>query len=421
MAQAKKRGFVDKLFMGSEKSEGYARASLPSSRWELFWDIFKGRFSKIMLLNILLVVFCLPVFALFLFRTAIISGYGSMYPFAQGLGMGYGAMASLVGLAEDVVLNVNLIAYAFAPFAFIIASIGVAGGAYIARNLIWTEGIFVTNDFWRGIRQNAKQMLLTALIYSFVFYFFNLSVALCDKAIVLGEGSTWLFSISKVVLYLFFIFYSIITLHMITMSVTYDLKFIQLMKNAFLFTLAFVPQNIFFFVLALIPFILLSFGGLFQAIGIILILLFGGSYLLLVWTNYSHWIYDKHVNDHVKGATKKKGIYDKIDSTNSKALQKYKQQVDAIARSSLSERPIKPITDDELKVAELPTSFSRKDLVRLNESKEAIYEDHRRYVEEHKNDPEFQPTEQELAQRKLEEERQKRIEKAKKELSKRKK
>lgn len=420
MAKTKKRGLVDKLFMGAEKSEGYARATLPSSRWELFWDIFKGRFTKIMLLNILLLVFCLPVVALFLFRTVIISGYGAMYPFAQGLGSGYGAMISLVGLSEDVVLNVNLIAYAFAPIVFLIASIGIAGGAYIARNLVWTEGIFVTNDFWRGIRQNLKQMLLIALVFSFAFYFFNVSIALCDKAIVLTEGISWLFTVSKIFIYLFFIFYSIATLHMITMSVTYDLKFTQLMKNAFLFTIAFIPQNLLFLVLAIIPFILLSMGGIFQAIGIILILICGGSYLLLVWTNYSQWIYDKHINDHVKGAKKNRGIYDKIESTNSKALQKYKQQVDAITRSSLSERPIKPITDDELKVAELPTSFSRKDLVKLKESKEAIYEDHRRYVEEHKNDPEFQPTEQELEQRKKDEERQKRIEKAKKALSKRK-
>ena len=421
MAKAKKRGLIDKFFMGAEKSEGYARSSLPTSRWELFWDIFKGRFTKIMLLNILLIVFCLPVVALFLFRTVIISGYGAMYPFAQGLGSGYGAMISLVGLSEDVVLNVNLIVYALSPVVFLIASIGVAGAAYIARNLVWTEGIFVTNDFWRGIRQNLKQMLLIALVYSFIFYFFTASISLCDKAIVMGEGISWLFTISKIVLYLFFICYSIMTLHMITMSVTYELKFIQLMKNAFLFTIAFIPQNLFFLAVAIIPFILLLLGGIFEAIGIIMILLFGGSYLLLVWTNYSHWIYDKHINDHVKGAKKKRGIYDKIESTNSKALQKYKQQIDStIIRSSLKEKPIKPITDDELRIAELPTSFSRKDLLKLNESKEAIYEDHRRYVEEHKNDPEFQPTEQELAQRKLEEERQKRIEKAKKALSKRK-
>ena len=53
MAQKKKRGLIDRLLMGSEKSEGYARASLPSNRWELFWDIFKGRFWKLVIVNLL--------------------------------------------------------------------------------------------------------------------------------------------------------------------------------------------------------------------------------------------------------------------------------------------------------------------------------------------------------------------------------
>ena len=88
-------------------------------------------------------------------------------------------------------------------------------------------------------------------------------------------------------------------------------------------------------------------------------------------------------------------------------------------RSSLNSKPIKPITDDDLKLAELPTSFNRADIEKLNESRRAIYEDHERYVEEHKNDPEFMPTEEEKELQKEQEAREKRIEQAKKELAKR--
>ena len=421
MAQKNKRGLVDKIFMGSEKSEGYARASLPSSRWELFWDIFKGRFWKIMLLNLLLIIFFAPVIALLIFRAVMISGFGAIYPFAQGFGTGYGGVVSLVGLAEQVVLNVEMLIYLLSPIAFCIAAVGVAGGAYIARNMIWTEGIFVANDFWRGIKQNAKQMITVAFIYSLVFYFCSISIAFCNKFIVAGEGVTWLFTISKVALYIFLIFYSMMTLHMITMSVTYELRLVELIKNSFLFTLAFIPHNVIFFALGLLPFILFMLGSILQAIGIVLMILFGFSLILLVWTNFSQWIYDKHVNDHVKGAKKYKGIYDKVETTNSKALQQYKQQVDMQLRSALTEKPIKPITDEELQVAELPATFNRRDLQKLQESKEAIYEDHRKYVEEHMSDPQYQPTEAEKEQQRLAEERQKRIEKAKKALSKRKK
>ena len=61
MAEKKKGGFINRLIMGTEKSEGYARSTLPSNRWELFWDIFKGRFGKLFFINILVLLFCLLV------------------------------------------------------------------------------------------------------------------------------------------------------------------------------------------------------------------------------------------------------------------------------------------------------------------------------------------------------------------------
>jgi hypothetical protein len=71
---------------------------------------------------------------------------------------------------------------------------------------------------------------------------------------------------------------------------------------------------------------------------------------------------------------------------------------------------------------DLPTSFSRDDLVKLGESKQAIYDDHAKYVEEHINDEQYRMArEEQIRKDGTEEEKQKRIEKAKKELSKRKK
>ena len=57
-------------------------------------------------------------------------------------------------------------------------------------------------------------------------------------------------------------------------------------------------------------------------------------------------------------------------------------------KSDLSSRPIKPITDD-LKVYELPDSFSREDLKKLRESKNAIMEDTQKYADEHMNDEKY--------------------------------
>ncbi len=415
----KQGGLISRLIMGSEKSEGYARSTLPSNRWGLFWDIFKGRFWKLVLVNLLMLIFFLPLIALLVFRSMTIAGFGISTPFSQPFGVGYQSFTSLVGVPESILVNVNITMYAFLPIALIIAGLGVAGGAYVIRNMVWTEGIFVANDFWRGIKQNFKPMCFIGVVYSLVFYVVQLSITLVNQMLAVGTGNAGLLIFSKVMAYIVLAFFTIMMFHMINMSVTYELKFRHLIKNTFLLTIGMLPQNIFFVALSLIPLALTFLGGIFSALGYIAIILFGLSLCLLVWTDFCQWAYDKFINDNVAGAKKNRGIYEKIQESDSESLRKYREQV-AMSESSLSSKPIKPITDDELKLAELPTSFSRRDIEKLNESRRILYEDHERYVEEHKNDAQFannaesQKTEEQI-------EREKRITQAKKELAKNKK
>ena len=411
-------GLINRLLLGKEKSEGYARASLPSNRWELFWDILKGRFWKLVIINLLVLLFFIPLFLLLFMRANFVAGMGAAMPFSQGLGLGYQAPVSLVGYAEQVVFNANLMMYLFMPVALAIAAVGVAGGAYVIRNMVWTEGIFVANDFWRGIKQNFKQIFVVALLYSVLFYLTMMAISLADLNLATGTERAWMFVVSKIFSIVFIILISAMTMHMITMSVTYQLTLRALIKNSFLFTLGLLPQTAFFLLVGFIPFVLVMFGGFLMSIGIIIILLIGFSLILLIWTDFCQWAYDKFINDKVPGAQKNRGIYEKIKESNSEALKQYRMQV-AMTRTSLNSRPIKPITDDELKIAELPSAFNRDDIVKLNESKQALYDDYAQYVEEHKNDPEFMPTEEEKAAEQEAKEREKRIEKAKKELMKR--
>ena len=84
-------------------------------------------------------------------------------------------------------------------------------------------------------------------------------------------------------------------------------------------------------------------------------------------------------------------------------------------------RPIKPITDEELKIAELPQNFNREDIGRLNESKRVLYEDNERYIAEHKNDPQYQIPEEPKVKKQPVDKNEKELERVRKELAKRKK
>ena len=424
MAQGKIKGFINKVIAGSEKAEGYARGTLPSNRWELFWDILKGRFGKLVIVNLLVAIFLIPLILLIFMRSVGMSNMGAAYPFSAPFGTGYGAPISMAGFPEAVIFNIDLVIFMFLPIAMFIASLGFSGGAYVIRNMVWTEGVFVANDFWRGIKQNWKQMAAIFLIYSLVFYVTVIGVELSNRVIALGAANSWIYVVTKVLAIIVLVFYSIMTLHMVSMSVTYNLKFKHLLKNSLIFTIGLPIHNVFFIAVGLAFVWLALFGGSLAGIGLVLLLVFGISFFLLIWTDYCQWIYDNFVNDKVKGAQKNRGIYEKVKGSDSEALKKYKEQIDYNTSSVLSKRPIKPITDDELTIAELPTSFNRNDIEKLRQSKEAIYEDNKRYIEERRNDPRFKEFFEEkdgktTTQSPDDIERQKRIEKAKRELAKR--
>lgn len=421
MASKGYRGFINRLVAGSEKSEEYARNKLPSNRWELFWDIFKGRFGKLIIINFLTLIFLLPIALLIFFRYVSIVGYGMTYPFNTGFGVGYAAPVTLIGLSEQIVFNTDVKLFLILPILSLIASVGLSGGLYIIRNLVWTEGVFVASDFWKGVKQNFKQVALTCFIYSIFVYITIATIDLANYNVVIGQNSKLLYYTILIFTILVISFLTIMAMHMLALCVTYEYKFMELVRNAFFFTIGNFLTSVAFIVLGGIFVLLLLFDGFVFYLSLIILAVFGLSLFVLVWTVFCQYLYDKYLNDKVKGAVKNRGIYAKVKKDQSSAIKKHKEEIDyAIANSMLSSRPIKPITDDELTLHELPQSFSRSDIEKLNESRRILYEDNENYIREHLGDEKYRQMQEAKKNADVyHEERQKRIEKAKRELEKR--
>ena len=384
----KKGGFMNRLIMGKERAEGYARSTLPTNRWSLFWDIFKGRFSKLFFVNIMIFVFFIPLLFVLVMRSAFLTSCGLQYPFSQGLAIGYPSFPNLTGYQERIILQGNLVYYGlFMPVASLIASIGIAGGAYVIRNMVWTEGIFVTNDFWHGIKVNVKLIMPTALFMSIVFFLGSYSLSASELSEAIMGGTNFWLVLSRVAVYVILGFSMIMCLYMVTMAVTYELKLRHLIKNAFILTISLLPFNVFFLLLTAIPLMFLLMGGLFKLIGYMMFFSLSLSLMLLIWTDYSHWVFDKYINDKIPGAKKNRGIYEKQRTYKSEALEQYAAQKSAFAaKSYLDGRPIKPIDDEEIQLAELPQMYTREDLERLQQSKEEMYRDNEEYIKAHSKD-----------------------------------
>lgn len=399
MAKSEKKGLIAQWLIGKERSEEYARGTLPTSRWALFWDIMKGRFGKIVLVNFFMLITCLPIIAIIVMRVMGVLASGATGPYGSGLGVGYPVLPELVGYAEKSLFYTDLVWFALLIPASAIAALGISGGGYIIRNLIWTEGIFVANDFLRGIKRNYLNVLEALLFFTIVMFFVRMTGNLVDMYVAMGVGSAgWLIT-SKVFGYVFLVFALFVTLWMIALGISYKQGPWALIRNAVIMTFGTFPQTIVFTLAATWPILIMLLGvDLLTVVGATFMLFLGISYLLLVWLDFAQWAFDKYVNPN-KGFATGKGLYNrnapstaKSDNepteSESEALREYRRRIVAMGKSKLVCRPIKPI-DDELEVYQLPESFSREDLRRLRESKEAIAEDTSAYEEEHKNDERY--------------------------------
>ena len=390
--QGEKKGFIARMLEAKERDEEYARSTLPSNRWALFWDIFKGRFSKLVIVNLLMLLFFIPLVAVGFFMYLWTGTMGGMYPFSNSILVGFPAYPNLMGAPEQINLSATFTGGALMIVAALIAAVGISGGMYVIRNMVWTEGIFVANDFWRGIKINIVVVLLSTLFYSIFLFGFFISIRFSEYIIASGTGSTVWMTISMAISYVAIVIFTMMYLWMLAMGGSYKLKFFQLLKNSFLMTFGLIFQNIFFVILMAIPVILILLGSFFQMVGIVFMILFGLSFMLLVWLDYTQWAFDKFIESKREGGKVNRGIYAKVGKggSQSKAVQEYEANLQAAmsVKSDLSSRPIKPITDD-LKVYELPESFSRDDLKKLRESKERIIEDTEKYAEEHQNDEKY--------------------------------
>ena len=393
MAQQKK-GLITRMLEGKERSEEYARSTLPTNRWQLFWDIFKGNFGKIVKVNLLTLIFFIPLIAVIVIYSMLVQSNGIIYPFGANLGVGYPAVPGQAGLYELLSLQNNFLLFIGIALSSVIASVGLSGGMYVVRNMVWTEGIFVSNDFWRGIKLNYKNALQTALFFCLMLFLSGTLISFVDFSLATGGLGKWQkiwMHVSRATSYLLIVFSAMLTLWMIALGVNYKFKFFQMLKNACLMTIGTLPQTIFFGVIALLPFALFLINSSFMmVIAIFVGLLFGFSFALLVWLDFAQWVFDRYINPKISGAKVGRGIYNKdgtstLTGDDSQASIEYQRAILAHGKSRLVARPIKPI-DDSLQVYELPQSFSREDLKRLRESKQNIIEDSELYAEEHKND-----------------------------------
>lgn len=366
---AEKKGFIYRLTMGKDNQPDFTPNKLPGTRWAVFKDVFRMRTGALLKINLLVLLFALPAIAWVVVISLMKSVDSALIPYSSNIGIGYPAVTDAVNLGQFRAFSFDMQMYLILIPLIMIASIGLSGAFYVIKKLAWGEGISVAAHFFKGIKLNFLPFLWSSLFAGLSLFLVMFNLGVYDNIEIHAAWKVIGIAMSIIQ----FVLLMCMMIFLTTQAVTYKLGVWGLIKNSFLFAIALLPQNLFFLVLSAIPvIILIILPSVIQMFGYMIFAMFGFSYIILIWTIFSHYVFDKFINDRVEGAEKDKGIYRKKPEEEKEKDER--QRKNNNIRFNNPKKRKKAITSIEEGPSYTPlaTNFSRADLLKLQEEKEKV-------------------------------------------------
>ena len=260
-------GFFNRMYYGDPRKPDLTPEDMPDNRFKLFFTVLKIRFWKLIQLNLLYSIFWLPTFIL-LYLQGIVS-YKTKEP-------------------------LSILFFLILIPCFMIAGPATAGVTYVIRDWSRDEHAWLFSDFKDAWKENWKESLLIMLINGIVLLVFYVNMLFYRQMAVEKWGFLVLYYFIMVMGFI----YLMMNMFLFPMLVTYKLKVRQIIKNAFIFTIAELPRNIFIFAISAGLF-LLSTSYLLS----IPVFILGLTLPMLISISYCNWVFDKYLNKHIDDAT----------------------------------------------------------------------------------------------------------------------
>ena len=390
---------------GNELADDYVRTELPKSRWGDTWEVFKGNFSKIVIINVLTLLFFVPAIAILFFRLNYITQLGIYHPFSSNALFTYPFTPSTQGLAEDIKLSADLLFYSLLMAASLIAAVGIAGASYSLKKLINTHGDFTLKGYFHGVKICYLNTVLPTLLFmAFLFAAFMVSDWTAQQIAhgypAGGPITAEVFAIIATVLA------GIYSCWLLAVGVSYKVKFKHLIKNSFVLCVSTIIQTVFMIGFSLIPvwllWIFLKTGVTLLIVLIAAVFLFMGiSFILLCWFAFTQWVFDSFVTPAIKSekeARRAQMTPKQLEAEKEEEEKALARELLAAGRSELIGRPLRPITDSD-KVADIGLAFDRADIQRAAQERQDIEKGVNEYYEQHKSDTRYVEYEKMFAER----------------------
>lgn len=287
-------GFFDRYFYGKAGKRDYSEMDMPQNRVSLFFLVLKDHIFDLVKVNLLQVLFWLPFLIWTFLNLSAVQSIDAQAILAQENGSRE-LISSILGYVTMWLLGAIPCLAMTGPSS--------AGAAYIMRNWARDQHAFLFSDYKDAFKENWKQALgiscLTAFVpvltYTAVSFYGQIAAsnALMFMPLVLVISMALVWTLMLPLLY--------------PMIVGYELRFSNVLKNAFLMSSARLPQLLMARLITFIP-IGVLLVGLYLGNAVVLLVIslyyivFGFAFSRLVYASVANSVFDRYLNPRIEGA-----------------------------------------------------------------------------------------------------------------------
>lgn len=238
-------------------------------RFFQFFEVLGAKFTKLMQLNFIYLIFLIPL---------ILGLY-----FSFKINTDNSNMPLLVFRADYI--NVSILA-----LSLFLTGPATAGFVYVIRNMQRREHAWIFSDFWTQFKKNYKQGLAMSVLDAVCYFLLYVAYAFYGYIMPVSMPGSDFMSVAGVAFVIILtVVYTWSHYYIYTMMVTFELKFSVLFKNSMIFAIAKLPLNILitlivggivYLYLLLMAYSIAAFSIVFALIGISLL------WLIIVFGTY---------------------------------------------------------------------------------------------------------------------------------------
>ncbi len=269
----------DDFVISGERSQQITKIEHESGGWTFFKHLYSSAMFRLLLLNILMILFLAPAVVVIFLASSQLTALSSNLPYSSTFGLGIMPWFGIEPYLQQSTLEISTKMYLWLFLAIPVATIGFSGGFAVIRDSYWTGKLRIFKSFGNGICQGALPFLpFTIFFPAALFGLFHMNNAL-------ASSPDWLVIVINVVAWIVVFVVMMFGFLFLAVSLLYKQGIAKNFADTCKLFVRYFFGNVMTFVFVILPVVLLyvinsSFVTTFV---LTLMFMFGMIYIGLIW------------------------------------------------------------------------------------------------------------------------------------------